>query len=86
MIEITAAEIVIGIDTHKDIHAAVAMSGIGARLGATTIPATLAGYRTLQAWAERFGTIRAFGVEGTGSFGAGLSRFLQASGHTVSSM
>ena len=83
MIEITAAEIVIGIDTHKDIHAAVAMSGIGARLGATTIPATLAGYRTLQAWAERFGTIRAFGVEGTGSFGAGLSRFLQASGHTV---
>ena len=53
MIEITAAEIVIGIDTHKDIHAAVAMSGIGARLGATTIPATLAGYRTLQAWEEK---------------------------------
>lgn len=83
MIEMNAAEIVIGIDTHKDIHAAVAMSGIGARLGATTIPTTPAGYKTLQAWAEAFGTIRAFGVEGTGSFGAGLSRFLQARGHTV---
>ena len=69
MIEITAAEIVIGIDTHKDIHAAVAMSEIGARLGATTIPTTLTGYRTLQAWADRFGTIQAFGVEGTGSSG-----------------
>jgi transposase len=83
MIDTNPAEIIIGIDTHKDIHAAVAISGIGARLGATTIPTTPAGYQTLQGWAEAFGKVRAFGIEGTGSFGAGLSRFLQASGHTV---
>ncbi len=83
MLDTNSAEIIIGIDTHKDVHAAVAINGIGARLGATTIPTTPAGYQTLRAWAEAFGTIRAFGIEGTGSFGAGLSRFLQANGHSV---
>jgi transposase len=83
MITTNPVEVIIGIDTHKDIHAAVAISGIGARLGATEIPTTPAGYQALRAWAEAFGTIRAFGIEGTGSFGAGLSRFLQASGHSV---
>ena len=57
MIEITAAEIVIGIDTHKDIHAAVAMSGIGARLGATTIPATLGKHPTSTAGSGLLGIV-----------------------------
>ncbi len=77
------AEIIIGIDTHKETHAAVATNGLGARLGVTTLPATRRGYQELEVWARSFGFIRAFGIEGTGSYGAGLSRFLQDRGHCV---
>jgi transposase len=77
------AEIIIGIDTHKEAHAAVAINGLGARLGAMTVPASHRGYQELEAWARSFGRVRAFGIEGTGSYGAGLSRFLQGRGHRV---
>ena len=77
------AEIIIGIDTHKEAHAAVAINGLGARLGAMTLPASRRGYQEVEAWARSFGSVRAFGIEGTGSYGAGLSRFLQERGHRV---
>ena len=83
MRETNPAEIIIGVDTHKQTHAAVAINGLGARLGTMTIPATSRGYQELEAWARSFGSIRAFGIEGTGSYGAGLSRFLQAGGYRV---
>ena len=83
MRETNPAEIIIGVDTHKQTHAAVAINGLGARLGPITIPATSRGYQELEAWARSFGSIRAFGIEGTGSYGAGLSRFLQAGGYRV---
>ena len=76
-------DVVIGVDTHKSTHAAVAVSALGARLGSLSIPASSKGYQALQAWAQSFGPIRAFGVEGTGSYGAGLSRFLSEHGHRV---
>ncbi len=76
MNETARAEIIVGVDTHKHVHAAVAIDRLGARLGAMTIPVGARGYRTLEAWARSLGPIRAFGVEGTGSYGAGLSRFL----------
>lgn len=76
-------QIVIGVDTHKSNHIAVVINAHGARLGSTTIPATQKGYRDLETWAARFGQIKAFGIEGTGSYGAGLSRDLLAKGHTV---
>jgi hypothetical protein len=47
------------------------------------IPISPKGYRDLETWARAFGVIHAFGIEGTGSYGAGLSRFLQAKGHSV---
>ena len=75
--------VIIGVDTHKANHIAVAIDAQGARLGCTTISTTLKGYRDLEAWASRFGQIKAFGIEGTGSFGAGLSRELLAKGHEV---
>jgi transposase len=78
-----AAEVVVGVDTHKHVHAAVVISALGARLGATTVPTNAKGYRDLAAWACSFGAIKAFGIEGTGSYGAGLSRFLRAQGHAV---
>jgi transposase len=83
MSETSPTEIIIGVDTHKDVHAAVALNGLGARLGTRTIPANPSGYQELDAWARSFGPVRAFGIEGTGSYGAGLSRSLQSAGHTV---
>ena len=77
------AEIIIGIDTHKHIHAAVAITVLGARLDALTIPVGGQGYQDLDLWARSLGPVRAFGVEGTGSYGAALSRFLCERGHTV---
>ena len=76
-------DIVVGIDTHKHTHAAVALTGLGARVAELTIRVGLAGYRELEAWARSLGAVRAFGIEGTGSYGAGLARFLREGGHVV---
>ena len=75
--------VIIGVDTHKDNHIAVAIDAQGARLGCTTISTTRKGYHELEVWAAQFGQVKAFGIEGTGSFGAGLSRDLLAKGHEV---
>ena len=83
MNQTAAAEVVVGVDTHKHIHVAAAVSPLGMRLGTITIPTNAKGYRDLAAWACSFGTIRAFGVEGTGLYGAALARFLRVQEHTV---
>ena len=79
----TPIGVFIGVDTHKEVHAAAAISGVGAHLATTTVPASSKGYGALEAWAETMGAVQAFGIEGTGSYGAGLSRFLRERGHTV---
>ena len=76
-------DVIIGVDTHKDVHAAAAISDAGVHLATTTIPASSKGYGALEPWAKSMGAIQAFGIEGTGSYGAGLSRFLRERGHTV---
>jgi transposase len=78
-----AAGITLGVDTHKDIHVALALDGLGRRLGTLSIPTTPAGYEELVDWANGFGPLEGVGIEGTGSFGAGLTRFLQAEGTKV---
>ena len=83
MSETASTDIIVGIDTHKHVHVAVAISALGARLGITTIPVSAKGYRDLEAWALSLGAVRAFGIEGTGSYGAGLSCFLCEQGHAV---
>jgi transposase len=75
--------ITIGVDTHKDIHVAVALDGLGARIGELHLPTTPAGYADLEHWAADLGPIEAFGIEGTGSYGAGLARYLDGLGHRV---
>jgi len=80
---IAPADVVVGVDTHKPVHAATALSGLGARLGTITVPASAEGYRDLEAWACSFGAVHAFGIEGTGSYGAGLARALAGRGHAV---
>ena len=76
-------DVIIGVDAHKNVHAAAAISGASVHLATTTIPASSKGYGALEAWAKSMGAIQAFGIEGTGSYGAGLSRFLRERGHTV---
>lgn len=72
-----------GVDTHSDVHVAAALDATGALLGVESFPTTTAGYRDLLAWLRRFGEVERVGVEGTGSYGAGLTRHLQAEGVSV---
>ena len=78
-----ALRIVVGVDTHKDEHVAVAVDGIGTRLSECRVQTTPAGYVRLERWATSIGDVAAFGVEGTGSYGAGLTRLLTGLGHKV---
>ncbi|MEV6021775.1 IS110 family transposase [Streptomyces sp. NPDC052036] len=71
-------EVVLGVDTHGEVHVAAVVSSLGKVLGTESFPATMAGYRRLLVWARKLGTVRRAGVEGTGTFGAGLSRYLVA--------
>jgi transposase len=72
-----------GGDTHLDFHVAVVLDHLGRRLGESKAPTTLKGYRKLLSWAEGFGPVGCAGVEGTGSYGAGLARHLKAAGIAV---
>ena len=62
----------VGIDTHKHVHAAVVLDELGGRLGELTAAADRQGYVQLERWASSFGRVIGFGVEGTGSYGAGV--------------
>ena len=65
-----------GVDTHLDVHVAAALDERGALLGVESFATTPAGYRALLRWLESFGTVELVGVEGTGSYGVGLTRCL----------
>ena len=78
-----AAEVIIGVDTHKDQHVAVAIDGRGVLLDECHVPVTTNGYEELERWSRSLGEINAFGIEGTGSYGAGLARLLTDRGYTV---
>jgi transposase len=77
------AEVVLGVDTHLDFHVAVVLDHLGRLLGELQIPTTARGYRNLACWAEGFSPVRCAGVEGTGSYGAGLARQLKVTGIPV---
>ncbi len=72
-----------GIDTHLEFHVAAAIDLNGGVLGVETFDTTTGGYRRLVAWLAGFGTISLVGVEGTGSYGAGLARHLTDRGIRV---
>ena len=80
---ICAVQVVIGVDTRQDEHVAVAIDQQGVRLAELYAPATSYGYGELERWSRKLGEVRAFGVEGTGSYGAGLARFLTGRGFTI---
>ena len=66
------ADIIVGVDTHKHTHAAVAITGLGARVAEPAIKVGWQGYRQLETWAASLET--AFGIEGAGSYGTDLAR------------
>ena len=72
-----------GVDTHADMHVAAALGPLGGLLGVRQFPATAAGYADLLDWLAGFGTVALAGIEGTGSYGAGLARHLAAAGVRV---
>ena len=70
-------------DTHADTHVAAALDPVGGLLGVAEFPATTAGYARLLGWLGGFGTVCLVGIEGTGSYGAGLARYVTAAGIRV---
>jgi transposase len=72
-----------GVDTHADSHVAAALDPVGGLLGVQEFPASPAGYAGLLAWLGRFGSVCLVGIEGTGSYGAGLARHMAAAGIRV---
>lgn len=79
----TDRPVTVGIDTHKYIHVAVALSEHGKRLGDITVAADAGGYEQLLVWARSLGEPRCFGVEGCGSYGQGLVGYLRRHDHRV---
>ena len=78
-----ARTVIVGVDTHKHVHVAVAIDSWGIRLRDHAFVVDSGGYQALITWAETHGRIDAFGIEGTGSYGAGLARAVRRAGHRV---
>ncbi len=76
-------DVIGGVDTHKDVHAAAALNAGGQLLGTALFPTTHAGYSQLLAWLTGHGALIRVGVEGTGSYGSGLIRHLRSAGISV---
>jgi transposase len=75
--------VTIGVDTHMDVHVAAVLDGLGRLLGSAGFDTDPAGNAALIRWTEQHGTIGQVGVEGTGSYGAQLTRDLQQAGHRI---
>ena len=70
-----------GVDTHAEVHVAAVVCSTSHRLlGTASFATTPAGYVKLLAWLRSFGLLETVGIEGTGTYGAGLARFLTAEG------
>ena len=78
-----APQLTLGVDTHLDVHVAALLDERGALLGVESFDTTPDGYRNLLRWASEHGEVVLAGVEGTGSYGAGLTRHLHAEGVKV---
>ncbi|MHA6646385.1 IS110 family RNA-guided transposase, partial [Mesorhizobium sp. A623] len=83
MTNIKISGVIIGADTHKSTHVAVAIDQHGAKLATYSVPTNTKGYSALEDWATSLGKVDAFGIEGTGSYGAGLSRHLRGHDYRV---
>jgi transposase len=83
VIEGRGRRIVGGVDTHKDLHVAAVVDEQDRVIGTQSFATTRQGYRQMLAWMRSFGDLQRVGVESTGSYGAGLLRFMQQAGIAV---
>ena len=74
------AQLPAAVHTHADVHVAAALDPVGGLPGVREFPVTAAGYAGLPGWLGGFGTVCLVGIEGTGSYGAGLARHMSAAG------
>ena len=75
--------VTVGVDTHLETHVAAVVDQTGRRLEIRSFAASTRGYVALVTWAEGFGPVERIGIEGTGTYGAGLARFARAYGLQV---
>ncbi|MFE0257516.1 IS110 family transposase [Streptomyces sp. NPDC059010] len=78
-----ADEVILGVDTHRDVHVAAVVSMTGNVLAVERFLTTASGYRQLAEWAGRWGAVCRAGVECSGNYGAALSRYLLSQGIAV---
>ncbi|MEX0448112.1 transposase [Xenorhabdus sp. SGI246] len=75
--------VILGVDTHLEMHVGAIIDCTGKLLGTRTVETNLAGYQQLLSWAQTWGTVNQAGIEGTGTYGVGLTRFLIKKGIEV---
>lgn len=79
-----ASRVVVGgVDTHKDLHVAAVIDTAGVLIDTGSFSTTRAGYRAMLRWMRGHGDVRLVGIEGTGSYGAGITRHLTEAGVEV---
>ena len=76
-------EVILGVDTHLDVHVAVLIDVVGRIVATTSVSTTALGYEQLIEWARGFGRLTRAGIEGTGTYGAALARRVHAHGVQV---
>lgn len=76
-------EVILGVDTHLNVHVAVLIDVVGRVIATTSVPTTALGYEQLIDWARGFGRVTRAGIEGTGTYGAALARRVQGRGVQV---
>src|SRR3954447_1269285 len=84
MVIVDSTRLVVGgVDTHLDEHVAAVVDSVGGVLGVARFPVTPSGYGRMVSWMHSHGQLERVGVEGTGSYGAGLSRHMLGAGLVV---
>jgi transposase len=81
--EVVVCSVIGGVDTHKDLHVAAVVDEHGHVLGSQCFATTRHGYKQMLAWMQSFGQLRRIGVEATGTYGAGLLRYMRSAGVEV---
>ena len=81
--EVAVGSVVGGVDTHKDLHVAAVVDEHDRVLGNQCFATTRHGYKQMLAWMRSFGQLVRIGVEATGTYGAGLMRYMQSAGVEV---
>ena len=76
-------EVILGVDTHLEVHVAVLIDVVGRVVATTSVPTTALGYEQLIEWVRGFGRFTRAGIEGTGTYGAALARRVQEHGVQV---